>query len=88
MLSLFILKETPVPTHTDQPRENVMLSNRFFLSRVVITTHKRLPVILTFVKYIAGIAVGNHGFEREYATIMALTAQSALMFILHAICAA
>lgn len=59
MLSLFILKETrpAAPTNSDKPRENSeSLLNRFFLSRVVITTLS-VSVILTFV-----IADGNHGF--------------------------
>ena len=65
MLSLFILKETrpAAPTTSDKPRENSeSLLNRFFLSRVVITT---LSVSVMEIM----------GFERgEYATIMALTA--------------
>ncbi|MDU7828658.1 MAG: multidrug efflux MFS transporter MdtL [Escherichia coli] len=51
MLSLFILKETrpAAPAASDKPRENSeSLLNRFFLSRVVITTLS-VSVILTFV---------------------------------------
>ncbi|MDZ3934626.1 MdtL family multidrug efflux MFS transporter, partial [Escherichia marmotae] len=68
MLSLFILKETrpASPAASDKPRENSeSLLNRFFLSRVVITTVSASPVLLMEIM----------GFERgEYATIMALTA--------------
>ncbi|NWN17159.1 low affinity tryptophan permease TnaB [Escherichia coli] len=77
MLSLFILKETrpAAPTNSDKPRENSeSLLNRFFLSRVVITTLS-VSVILTFVNTSPVLLMEIMGFERgEYATIMALTA--------------
>lgn len=77
MLSLFILKETrpAAPTTSDKPRENSeSLLNRFFLSRVVITTLS-VSVILTFVNTSPVLLMEIMGFERgEYATIMALTA--------------
>ena len=77
MLSLFILKETrpASPAASDKPRENSeSLLNRFFLSRVVITTLS-VSVILTFVNTSPVLLMEIMGFERgEYATIMALTA--------------
>ncbi len=77
MLSLFILKETrpAAPAASDKPRENSeSLLNRFFLSRVVITTLS-VSVILTFVNTSPVLLMEIMGFERgEYATIMALTA--------------
>lgn len=77
MLSLFILKETrpAAPATSDKPRENSeSLLNRFFLSRVVITTLS-VSVILTFVNTSPVLLMEIMGFERgEYATIMALTA--------------
>lgn len=77
MLSLFILKETrpAAPAASDKSRENSeSLLNRFFLSRVVITTLS-VSVILTFVNTSPVLLMEIMGFERgEYATIMALTA--------------
>lgn len=63
------------PTTSDKPRENSeSLLNRFFLSRVVITTLS-VSVILTFVNTSPVLLMEIMGFERgEYATIMALTA--------------
>lgn len=76
MLSLFILKKRALrPHNSDKPRENSeSLLNRFFLSRVVITTLS-VSVILTFVNTSPVLLMEIMGFERgEYATIMALTA--------------
>lgn len=63
------------PAASDKPRENSeSLLNRFFLSRVVITTLS-VSVILTFVNTSPVLLMEIMGFERgEYATIMALTA--------------
>ncbi len=76
MLSLFILKETrpAAPAASDKPRENSeSLLNRFFLSRVVITTLS-VSVILTFVNTSPVLLMEIMGFERgEYATIMAVS---------------
>ena len=66
MLSLFILKETrpAAPTNSDKPRENSeSLLNRFFLSRVVITTLS-VSVILTFVNTSPVLLMEIMGFER------------------------
>lgn len=63
------------PAASDKSRENSeSLLNRFFLSRVVITTLS-VSVILTFVNTSPVLLMEIMGFERgEYATIMALTA--------------
>ena len=60
------------PAASDKPRENgESLLNRFFLSRVVITTLS-VSVILTFVNTSPVLLMEIMGFERgEYATIMA-----------------
>ncbi|POT55783.1 multidrug transporter MdtL [Citrobacter amalonaticus] len=77
LLSLFILRETrperDVSTsHTAQNTESLI--NRFFLSRLAITTLS-VSVILTFVNSSPVLLMEMMGFDRgEYATTMALTA--------------
>ncbi|HAT6802287.1 TPA: MdtL family multidrug efflux MFS transporter [Citrobacter freundii] len=76
LLSLFILKETRPTAHTTSPSSqgNESLVNRFFLSRLAITTLS-VSVILTFVNTSPVLLMEVMGFERgEYATIMAMTA--------------
>ena len=77
LLSVFILKETRPATcsSTSRPQQNAeSLLNRFFLSRLAITTLS-VSVILTFVNTSPVLLMEMMGFDRgEYATTMALTA--------------
>ena len=77
LLSVFILKETRPATYssTSRPQQNAeSLLNRFFLSRLAITTLS-VSVILTFVNTSPVLLMEMMGFDRgEYATTMALTA--------------
>ncbi|MGL5698004.1 MAG: MFS transporter [Kluyvera sp.] len=77
LLSVFILRETRPATpslssHSHPAAESLL--NRFFLSRVVITTLS-VSVILTFVNTSPVLLMEMMGFDRgEYATTMAMTA--------------
>ncbi|EMU1129528.1 MFS transporter [Citrobacter koseri] len=77
LLSVFILKETRPATCSSisRPQQNAeSLLNRFFLSRLAITTLS-VSVILTFVNTSPVLLMEMMGFDRgEYATTMALTA--------------
>lgn len=77
LLSLFILRETRPATHSSSsysPQSAESLINRFFLSRLAITTLS-VSVILTFVNTSPVLLMEVMGFDRgEYATTMALTA--------------
>lgn len=77
LLSLFILRETRPTTHSSSsysPQSAESLINRFFLSRLAITTLS-VSVILTFVNTSPVLLMEVMGFDRgEYATTMALTA--------------
>ncbi|MDU6454270.1 MAG: MFS transporter, partial [Enterobacter hormaechei] len=78
ILSVTVLKEThpgsqqPYHTATLHPAEKLM--NRFFLSRLTITTLS-VAVILTYVNVSPVLLMETMGFDRgEYSTVMALTA--------------
>ena len=78
ILSVLVLKEThpgsqqPYHTATLHPAEKLM--NRFFLSRLTITTLS-VAVILTYVNVSPVLLMETMGFDRgEYSTVMALTA--------------
>lgn len=76
LLSLFILKETRPTIHATSasPQGRESLVNRFFLSRLAITTLS-VSVILTFVNISPVLLMEVMGFARgEYATLMAMTA--------------
>lgn len=77
LLSLFILRETRPTSRSSSscsPRSAESLINRFFLSRLAITTLS-VSVILTFVNTSPVLLMEVMGFDRgEYATTMALTA--------------
>lgn len=77
LLSVFILRETrPATRASSAPSaENAeSLINRFFLSRLVITTLS-VSVILTFVNTSPVLLMEVMGFDRgQYATTMAMTA--------------
>lgn len=77
LLSLFILRETRPTTPSSSsysPQSAESLINRFFLSRLAITTLS-VSVILTFVNTSPVLLMEVMGFDRgEYATTMALTA--------------
>ncbi|MDA8481038.1 MFS transporter [Citrobacter sp. Awk 4] len=77
LLSLFILRETRPTTRSSSscsPQNAESLINRFFLSRLAITTLS-VSVILTFVNTSPVLLMEVMGFDRgEYATTMALTA--------------
>lgn len=78
LLSTFVLKETHPgaltdKTYTPQPLSEA-LANRFFISRVVMTT-LCVTAILTFVNVSPVLIMEEMQFTRsEYSTIMALTA--------------
>ncbi|MDY1037457.1 MdtL family multidrug efflux MFS transporter [Enterobacteriaceae bacterium RIT714] len=79
ILSTMVLKEThpgshqyPGNTATIQPTEKLL--NRFFISRLLITTLS-VVVILTYVNVSPVLLMETMGFDRgEYSTVMALTA--------------
>ena len=78
ILSVTVLKEThpgsqqPYHTATLHPAEKLV--NRFFLSRLAITTLS-VAVILTYVNVSPVLLMETMGFDRgEYSTVMALTA--------------
>lgn len=78
LLSVLVLKESrPVshsPQDTGKEKPGESLLDRFFLSRLAITTLS-VSVILTFVNTSPVLLMEVMGFERgEYATTMALTA--------------
>ncbi|ECG8260219.1 MFS transporter [Salmonella bongori] len=77
LLSVFVLRESrpAAPSPSANPAENTeSLLNRFFLSRLAITTLS-VSVILTFVNTSPVLLMEVMGFNRgEYATIMAMTA--------------
>ncbi|NDO82280.1 multidrug transporter subunit MdtL [Citrobacter sp. NCU1] len=77
LLSLLLLRETRPTTRSSSscsPQSAESLINRFFLSRLAITTLS-VSVILTFVNTSPVLLMEVMGFDRgEYATIMALTA--------------
>lgn len=78
ILSITVLKETHPGSHnagntaTIQPAEKLL--NRFFISRLLITTLS-VVVILTYVNVSPVLLMETMGFDRgEYSTVMALTA--------------
>lgn len=77
LLSVFILRETrPAARASSTPsaEKAESLVNRFFLSRLVVTTLS-VSVILTFVNTSPVLLMEVMGFDRgQYATTMALTA--------------
>ena len=77
LLSVFILRESrpaALQTATPTARGAESLLNRFFLSRLAITTLS-VSVILTFVNTSPVLLMEVMGFDRgEYATTMAMTA--------------
>jgi DHA1 family multidrug resistance protein-like MFS transporter len=78
LLSILVLKETRparlFPQTTSSPTPGESLLDRFFLSRLAITTLS-VSVILTFVNTSPVLLMEVMGFERgDYAMTMALTA--------------
>ena len=77
LLSVFILRESrpaTLSTSTQSDHRAESLVNRFFLSRLAITTLS-VSVILTFVNTSPVLLMEVMGFDRgEYATTMAMTA--------------
>ena len=80
LLSVFILRESRpnALASSSKPRDGAeSLVNRFFLSRLAITTLS-VSVILTFVNTSPVLLMEVMGFDRgEYATTMAMTAGTA-----------
>ncbi|ELN4155657.1 MFS transporter [Citrobacter braakii] len=77
LLSVFILRESrpaTLPASAEKNHLSESLVNRFFLSRLAITTLS-VSVILTFVNTSPVLLMEVMGFDRgEYATTMAMTA--------------
>ncbi|MDM2923946.1 MFS transporter [Citrobacter sp. Cpa228] len=77
LLSVFVLRESrpaTLSTSTQSDHRAESLVNRFFLSRLAITTLS-VSVILTFVNTSPVLLMEVMGFDRgEYATTMAMTA--------------
>jgi len=77
LLSVFILRESRPATPSTSTKSDPLaesLLNRFFLSRLAITTLS-VSVILTFVNTSPVLLMEVMGFDRgEYATTMAMTA--------------